>query len=99
MKGWFRPALLTLAALGLAAAVVPVIRADRYRQPIQSALENALARKIKIGDVRFQLLPQPGFTLTDVEIGEDPAVGPEPAAYVTTLRAIPGVRTLLGGPL
>jgi hypothetical protein len=88
-----------VATMLIAAAALPVVSADRYREPIEAALENALGRKVEIGRVRIHLLPQPGFTLTDVTIGEDPAVGAEPAAYVTTLRAVPGISTLLGGPL
>jgi hypothetical protein len=83
----------------LAALVVPKVSADRYREPIGAALGNALGRKVEIGGVRLRLLPVPGFTLVNVTIGEDPAIGAEPAAYVTTLRAVPRITALLGGRL
>jgi hypothetical protein len=102
LKRWLRwPWLVfyAFAALALAAWYVPQISADRYRDRIHTALENALGRKVKIGLVQFQLLPLPGFTISDVEIGEDPSIGAEPMAYVTTLRARPKISALLGGPL
>ena len=98
-RHWGRVTLLTVAAILLAAWLVPKISADRYREPIHAALENALGRKVEIGEVRFRLLPQPGFTIANVTIGEAPGIGAEPAAYVTTLRAVPRITALLGGPL
>jgi AsmA protein len=94
-----RLVLYALLVLGFAAWYVPRISADRYREPLHAGLERALGRKVKIGTVRFQLVPTPGFTVSDVIIGEDPAIGPEPAAYVDTLRARPTFTALLGGPL
>jgi hypothetical protein len=89
-----------LTALAFAAWYVPRISADRYRARIHAALENALGRRVEIlGTVKFQLLPVPGFTLTEVNIGEDPAIGPEPIAYIHTLSARPKISALLGGPL
>ena len=92
--------LYSLAALFIAAWYVPQISAERYREPIHAGLENALGRKVEIrGAVQFRLLPVPGFTISDVTIGEDPAIGPEPIAYVHTLRGRPRLSALLGGPL
>jgi hypothetical protein len=94
-----RITLGVIAAILLAAWGVPKISADGFREPIHAALENALGRKVEIGEVRFSLLPEPGFTIANVTIGEDPRIGPEPVAYVTTLRAVPRVTALFGGPL
>ncbi len=96
-----RPWLIfyAVAALLLAAFSVPRINAGRYRERARMALEKALGRKVKIGEVRFRLLPEPGLTIADVTIGEDPAIGAEPVAYVTTLRAVPRLTALFGGPL
>ncbi len=76
---------------------MPKISAARYREPIQQALEKALGRKVVIGAVKFRLLLTPGFTVEDVRIGEDPAVGPEFVAYIGTLRAVPRITSLFGG--
>jgi AsmA protein len=102
MKRWFawpRVVLYSLFAVGLAAWYVPKISAERFREPIHSALERALGRNVTIGEVGFQLLPLPGFTVTDVVVGEDPSIGPEPAAYIGVLLARPKISALVGGPL
>ena len=44
-------------------------------------------------------MPTPGLTISDVTIGEDPGIGPEPVAYVKTLHAVPRFTALFGGPL
>src|SRR4051794_19344773 len=90
---------VAVAALVLAAWYVPRISADRYRNRIHAALENALGRKVEIGEVRFRIVPQPGLYISNVRIGEDPAIGAEPAAYVTTMRAMPRFLSLFGGSL
>jgi hypothetical protein len=64
-------------ALGIAA---PFLSADRFGNRIREALEASLGRPVKIGKVRFDLFQGPGFTISDVEIGEDPAFGIEPFA-------------------
>ena len=102
MKKWLRPGWLVIyfvALLGWAAWYVPQLNAERYREKIHTGLESALGRKVSFGTLQFQLLPVPGFTIKDLIIGEDPAIGPEPAAYVTTLRGRPRLAALLGGPL
>ena len=66
---------------------------------MRAALEKGLGREVDFSDVRFRLLPTPGFTLHERVIGEDPAIGAEPFAYVTTLIAVPRITSLFGGPL
>jgi hypothetical protein len=94
---WPRIVLLALVAMLFAAFFVPRISADHYRDRVQVALEKALGRKVEIGEVRFRLLPVPGLTVSNVTIGEDPNIGFEPVAYVTTLLAVPRITALLGG--
>ncbi|MDP9170501.1 MAG: hypothetical protein M3N54_07790, partial [Acidobacteriota bacterium] len=96
MKRWILAGIVALAA---AAWYVPYLSAARFREPIREARESALGRRVKVGQVQFRLLPVPGFTVHDVVIGEDPAIGAEPKAYVTTLRARPRISALLGGAL
>ncbi len=90
-----------LAALALVAAwlLVPKISAAKYREPIRAALERALGRKVEISDVKFRLLPLPGFDITNLIVSEDPAVGAEPAAYVGTVHATPRFLSLFSGRL
>ena len=42
---------------------------------------------MKLGEVRFNLFTGPGFTVSNVEIADDPSVGIEPLAYVESLEA------------
>src|SRR5882757_5391238 len=99
MKRWIRWGLGGVVLLLVAGLLVPRISADAYRQTIQNSLESALGRKVEISSVRFRLFPQPGFTVSNVTIGEDPLIGAEPAAYVTTLVASPRITALLAGRL
>lgn len=96
---WPKLVFYFIALLLLAAWYVPKISAARYREPIRAGLESALGRKVEISDVKFQLLPVPGFTVTNVIIGEDPAIGTEPMAYISTLSGRPRLSALFGGPL
>lgn len=99
MKRWLKYLAWCVIAFLVAALVVPYIPAGKYGGSIKASLESALGRKVEIGSVRFRLLPQPGFTVENVTIGDDPAIGFEPVAYVTTLRAVPSLKTLFGGAL
>ncbi len=81
----------------LAAWGMPRVTEGWYRDRLLHTLEDGLGRKVEIGQVRFRLLPTPGIAISDVRIGEDPAIGAEPAAYVDTLVAWPGLMSLLTG--
>jgi hypothetical protein len=93
-----RICLAALALLAMAFAITR-INGDRFRGPVRNALENGLHRKVALGEVRFRLLPLPALTIQNVTIGEDPAIGREPVAYVDTLRAVPRIWPLLFGTL
>lgn len=85
------------ALVVFAGFLVPLIHANRLRGQIQAALENALGRKVEIGDVTLHLLTGPGFQLQNVIIGEDPAFGLEHFAYMTSMQARLRLRTLWTG--
>ena len=101
MKRYFnwRIILGCLSLLVLAAWAMPEVTEGWYRERMLKALEAGLGRKVEIGQVRFRLVPTPGYAISDVRIGEDPAVGQEPAAYVDTLVARPSLLALLQGKL
>ncbi|MCU1262978.1 MAG: hypothetical protein JWO80_5863 [Bryobacterales bacterium] len=88
-----------LAGLLAAGLVAPKFHADGYHDRIQTALENALARKVSFDEIRFNLLTGPGFTVKNVVIEEDPALGAEPILYVGQLEAIPRLWSLFTGHL
>lgn len=81
---WIATALLLVLAVGLAA---PRVSADRFRPRIQAALETALNRPVHLGAVHLNLFTGPGFTVDDVLIDDDPAVGIEPFVHVESLQA------------
>src|SRR5437867_12787887 len=74
--------LAALAAFLIAGVAAPFFSADHFAERIGRALEASLGRKVKIGAVRFTLLSGPGFTISDVEIADNPAFGIEPIAQI-----------------
>lgn len=89
-----RYAALGCGLLVAAGIVAPFISAERYRPRIHSALEGALGRKVEIGAMHFSVFTGIGFALDNVVIHEDPSIGVEPAAYVSSLEAVPRLRSL-----
>ncbi|MGD0222467.1 MAG: AsmA family protein [Terriglobia bacterium] len=72
-----------LFLLGLAAWILPsYFSAERYRRRLQAGLERTLHRPVKFGGLSYRLLPRPGFTIENAEVGEDPDFGSEPFARV-----------------
>lgn len=91
-------ALLWAAAfLVFAGFVVPLIHANRFRRRIQTALEQALGRRVEVGEITLRLLPAPGFQMENVVVGEDPAFGSEHFAYMTSMQAAVRWRSLWTG--
>src|SRR5215472_18666681 len=70
--------------LGLAAVVLlgiflpPNINGTRFRDRLAPALSTVLGRQVKIGQVKYRLLPRPGFDLYDFQVADDPAFSAEP---------------------
>ena len=81
----------------LASWAVPKLTEGWGRDRLLRALEQGSGRKVKIGQVDFRLVPTPGFAVSDVRIGEDPAIGAEPAAWVETLVVRPSLLALFQG--
>ncbi|HWE00736.1 MAG TPA: hypothetical protein VG345_16910, partial [Bryobacteraceae bacterium] len=93
---WPKLILYLVAVVSFAAWFVPPkISADRYKEPMRAALESALGRKVEFSAMKFRLLPLPGFTLTNLTVWEDPAIGAEPVAYVAIVHALPQFSSLL----
>jgi hypothetical protein len=88
---WAKRVLWTMTALVVLAVVVPYLPADILRPSIERAMQRGLGRRVTIGGLRLTLLPgpipQPGVTLDEVTIDEDPRAGIEPLAHVTSLGA------------
>ncbi|HLJ28027.1 MAG TPA: AsmA family protein [Candidatus Angelobacter sp.] len=69
-------AILFVVALGI--FLPPNINGARFKSRLASTLSAALGRPVKIGSVRFRLLPRPGFDLYDFVVADDPAFNAEP---------------------
>lgn len=97
MKRYLWLAAAALLALGLA---LPFYSAGWVKQTLESSLQVALSRKVRIqGEIHFRIFPTPAILADDVTIGEDPAYSLEPFAYVTVLEVQPSVLALLSGRL
>ena len=75
----FQAVAAFLVLILIAGLMLPRVNTDRYRGRIQAALEAALGRKVTFGKVHFNLFTGPGFTLRDVSVAEDPALGVNPS--------------------
>jgi hypothetical protein len=67
-----------IVLIALALLVPPFINVNRYRARMASSLSGAVGRPVKIGEVEMRLIPQPGFVMANVEIGDDPGISNEP---------------------
>jgi AsmA protein len=85
--------LALLAAIALMIVLPPLIKVDRYRRQIAGSIGASLGRPVRMGSVTLNILPLPGFTLKDFEVGEDPEFGWEPVikarSVTVTLRVLP----------
>ncbi|HEV2964549.1 MAG TPA: AsmA family protein [Candidatus Angelobacter sp.] len=70
--------LAVLIAIVLAVVLPPQINGARFSKRLASALSQALGRQVRIGSIKFRLLPRPGFDLYDFEVVDDPAFNAEP---------------------
>jgi uncharacterized protein involved in outer membrane biogenesis len=94
---WPRAFLGAILLFAVAALAVPNFTEGWCRDRLLRALEQGSGRKVKIGQVSFRLVPTPGFAIDHVRIGEDPAIGAEPVAWVDTLVVRPSLLSLLEG--
>ena len=89
-----------LLLLLIAGFVAPEFTVDQYGRRLQSSLERALGRRVEIGKVHFNLFKGPGFSVDNVTIYEDPAIGIEPVVYIQepgSMDVAPSIWSLLGG--
>jgi hypothetical protein len=93
---WLSIAVAVLLVAGIAA---PYLSGNRFAPRIRAALESALGRKVELGAIHFSLFAGPGFSVDNVVIHENPAIGIEPIAYVGSLEAVPRIASIFGGHL
>jgi len=76
----------------------PYVNADPYADRLRGSLSRALGRQVEFRSaVKFSLFKGPGFSVEDVVIHEDPAIGAEPIAYMDSIDVRPSIWSLLGG--
>ena len=74
LRKFLKYASIAIAAFLVVGLVLPFVSVGRFGKPVQDALEAALGRSVKIGEVRCTLLSGPGFSIDDVFISEDPSM-------------------------
>ncbi len=91
--------LILLLVLALGTFLPPNINGARFKPRLAAALSIALGRPVKIGSVRFRLLPRPGFDLYDFEVADDPAFNAEPLLFCGKVTADVRLTSLWQGRL
>jgi uncharacterized protein involved in outer membrane biogenesis len=93
-----RRAVLILAALAVAALVLPpFINVSRYKGRVIQAVGKAIGRPVTCDAVELRLLPQPGFSLSNVSIADDASYSLEPILHADELTAYIGASSLWRG--
>ena len=77
----------------------PNINGTRFRDRLAPALSAALGRTVTIGQVKYRLLPRPGFDLYDFRVADEPAFGAEPLLMCGKVTADLRVTSLWQGRL
>ena len=67
--------IVIVIVLGI--VVPPFVNVNRYRGDIARSISNAVGRPVTVGQVELRLLPQPGFDLHNVEVGDDTSISSE----------------------
>ncbi len=91
--------LVIVASILLGIFVPPLVNVNRYRSNIASSISNAVGRPVTVGHVGLRLLPQPGFDLRNVSVGDDPAISAEYLLYADDVTAYLRLSSLWRGRL
>jgi hypothetical protein len=89
--------VLAVACLLLLALFLLRPDAGWMRARVTGSIAQALGRNVKIGSVRLQFLPRPGFDLQDLVVFDDPAFGAEPLLRASDVNASVRLLALLRG--
>jgi hypothetical protein len=77
-KPGIRHGVVAVVVLAVAALVLPpFINIGRYKGRVAESLSRALGRPVTVDSVELRLLPQPGFYLQNLVVGDDPAYSAE----------------------
>ncbi|HVP64377.1 MAG TPA: AsmA family protein [candidate division Zixibacteria bacterium] len=89
--------LAALAVLGL--VVPPYVNVKRFKHRMTESMSAALGRPVTVGDITLRMLPQPGFDMDNLVVGDDPAYGAEPILRADQVTAYLRVSSLWRGRL
>ena len=94
-----RGVLIVIALAVLAIVLPPFINVGRYKGKVVESMSNALGRPVTVDSIELRLLPQPGFYLENVAIGDDPAYSAEPILHAEEVTAYLGLSSFWRGRL
>lgn len=94
-----RTVAAVIVLIALALLLPPFINVNRYKARMAASLSNAVGRPVKIGEVEMRLIPQPGFWMRNVEIGDDPQISSEPILRADEVTAYLRLSSLWRGRL
>ena len=97
IRRWLRIALATIAILVLVLVVPPLISVTRFKSQITQLIAQSLGRPVRLSSVQAQLLPWPGFEISDLSVAEDPAYGAEPVLHASKVTASIRLLALFAG--
>lgn len=90
-------AVLVLFFLLMMALLPPLVSLNRFQHRIAASISQSLGRPVHLDNVTLNLLPLPGFTLTNFVVDEDPAFGSEPIIRANSVRATLRISSLWRG--
>src|SRR5476651_2077558 len=92
--------VLIVTALAVAAFVLPpFINVGRFKSRVVDSMGTALGRPVTVDAIELRLLPQPGFYLGNVAVGDDPAYSAEPILHAEEVTAYLRLSSLWRGRL
>jgi len=95
-----RRGVLIAVILAVAALVLPpFINVGRYKGRVIESMSNALGRPVTVDAIELRLLPQPGFYLENVAVGDDPVYSSEPILHAEEVTAYLRLSSLWRGRL
>ncbi len=87
MRRWLRIGLAAVAVTVLVFVVPPLISVNPYKSQITQVISRSLGRPVRLSSVQAQILPWPGFEISDLSVAEDPAYGAEPVLHANKVTA------------
>jgi uncharacterized protein involved in outer membrane biogenesis len=82
-----RAVLIAVVFAVVAVVLPPFINVGRYKGRVIASMSRALGRPVTVDAIELRLLPQPGFYLENVAIGDDPAYSAEPILHAEAVTA------------